>query len=197
MDRQRAGQVLFVVLTGGLVASGAFAVKVGVDKQRLSTTVTELEQERARLSEQLATALHTIDDQASALTQLQDQLTGLQARLKQTEDEVQLLQANYLQLRQEHAGLQQELATTTHAKAVLETKLSNLHDLKAAIRTVKHEMWQRRLQAWMAHLDEQRAQDQQELARGNRGFVVRDGVSTIGALGHTKLQVRVLEPQTK
>ena len=41
--------------------------------------------------------------------------------------------------------------------------------------------------------DAQRAEDERRLAAGNRGYLVRDGVTTLRSA--TKLQVRVLDPQ--
>ena len=56
-------------------------------------------------------------------------------------------------------------------------------------------MWNERLAGWRAHIEASKIADQEQLAVGNRGFIVRQGTPTLGS--RNQLQVRVLEPQVE
>ena len=202
MPMQGRGRVILIVLTIGLVISTIIATKAEHDKRRLGDSyaraqamLADLEQERATLSRELDQARHVVESQAADLSVLHNELTGLQARLQDAEQEILRLQTEHLQLEASNTSLRDRLELTTEEKAALEARLSSIQELKSAIRSVKRKLRQERWESWLAHVQYRREEDQRELARGNRGFVVRDGAPTIGS--SSKLQVRVLEPQAQ
>ena len=156
--------------------------------QHAQQALTQLEAERTQLNQELTGAHQTIEQQGGEMTTLQDSLKELGARLAQTTTELTSLQHDYQQLRTSHETLMTE-------KQRLEAKLSSIKELKLAILDVKRQMWNRRLAAWRAHIQVMKEADRERLASGNRGYLVREGVPTFGP--RTKLQVRVLEPQSQ
>lgn len=188
-------------LAGGLVMSSAVAAKFVFDKRRLATAydqaqaaLAQLEQQRIHLSQELAQAKETMTDQAEEIGGLEQELDNLQTRFDLAEQEIARLQTEQLAFRQTNESLSQRLAAATQDKQALEARLSSLKELKLAMQAVRRKLRNERWQAWLARIRVQKAQDQQQLAKGNRGYVVRNGVPTLGE--PTRLQVRVLDPQT-
>jgi len=199
MPRSPIRRFLLVGLLVALGVTGALALTATSEKRRLASayanaqaTLAQLEQERTQLDQELTAARQSVTTQSDSLTALEAELANLQASLQQAQHELS-------QLEQENMTLSEQLDTLTQENQALEAKLSSLKDLKLAIRAVKeklrHERWQAWASYWNTRLEAQREQDQEQLAQGNRGFVVRHGVSTVGAASMTKLQVRVLDPQ--
>ena len=156
--------------------------------EQAQQTLAQLEVERAQLSQELSGAHQTIEKQNGEMTSLQESLKDLGTRLAQTTTELTSLQQDYQQLRSSHETLMTE-------KQQLEAKLSSIKELKLAILDVKRQMWNRRLAAWRAHIQAMKEADRERLASGNRGYLVRGGIPTFSP--RTKLQVRVLEPQSQ
>jgi len=146
-----------------------------------------LQQERAQLSAELADARTTIDDQTGRLANLQQDLQGVQQRLDSTVAEVASLQQERTQLRQRNASLAER-------QQQLEAKLASIKELRLAIHDIKRKMRDERWAAWQQHIDAQRVEDQQRLLAGNRGYVVRSGVPTLGQ--GTQVRVHVLQPES-
>ena len=180
-------------LVGGLLVSAAVATKLAVDKRALKSAYTQaraqiaqLQEERTSLSQELTTAEQTLDTQTGELAALEQELSRIQSRLALADREL-------AQLQQENRTLNDQLASATADKRALEARLSSLTELKGAIREVKARLRRQRWEAWVAYVSARRAEEQRRLAKGNRGYVIRNGVPTLGS--PTKLQVRVLEPQ--
>lgn len=180
-------------LVGGLLVSAALATKFALDKRTLKSAYTQaraqiaqLQEERTSLSQELATAKQTLDTQAGELTALEQELSRIQSRLALADREM-------AQLQEESRTLNDQLASATADKRALEARLSSLTELKGAIREVKARLRRERRQAWVAYVNARRAEAQRQLAKGNRGYVIRNGMPTLGS--PTKLQVRVLELQ--
>ena len=196
MGKQSPGQVLlFMMLTAGLAVSGLITTKTLLDKRALSSAytkaqaeLTQLQHDREQLSNALAQAQQTVGEQTTDVVRLQTELTQIETLLERIQQEV-------VQLQQDNATLTQQASDATRAKQQLEAKLSSIHELKLAIRDIRRKMWQERWQSWLARIDEQRQRDQVRLASGNRGFVVREGSSTLASSSMKKVQVRVLDPQ--
>ena len=195
MRRQHTGQTILWVLVVGVLVTGALAVKVQRDNRKLASAYAQIQatldrvaQERSQLNEELAQARQTLEGQA-------DDLSHLQTRLAQAEQELKRLEGDYAQLRETNTGLSQQLSLAAQEKQALEAKLSSLKELRAAIREVKRKVAQERWEAWLGRIQTQRASDQDRLAQGNRGYLIRDGASTAGS--SAKLLIRVLDPQTQ
>ena len=206
MADKSATPFVWWLLVGALGISSVLAVRGELSRRRVASAYQQtktalsqmeqerdrMEQERDRLNQELAGARHTLDDQASQLESLQTQLT-------QAERDAGHLRLEQARLQQANTSLTEQLATTTQANAALEAKLSSIQALKVAIRELQHKRWQAfwhgRWDSWIARVQAQRALDQQQLTQGNRGLLVRNGMSTVGS--RTTLQVRVLDPQTQ
>lgn len=179
-------------LVGGLAVSVALAAKLGVDNRQLAGSVDQL-------THQLTAAQETIAGQTDRISSLQTDLDGLETQLAQAEQEVTRLHAEQADFRQANAQLAQQVAQLGQDNDAMRAKLSSIKELKIAIRQVKAQLRAEQWQRWLARLQAHRIEDQVRFAQGNRGYLVRDGVSTVASTAAdkagAKLHVRVLEPQ--
>ena len=198
----RTNRVILLVLV--VLAVGSFwrAISVEQEKRRIAGSyqqaqemVQQLEDERAHLNDELVNARQTLEGQAGNITNLQQELQNVQEKLDQTVAELSSLQRDHELVRQQNSSLASQLSSVMTEKQQLEAKLSSLKELRLAIRDVKRQMWNERWAAWRARVDAFKREDQERLASGNHGYIVRQGVPTLGS--SQKLQVHVLEPQTQ
>lgn len=197
--REITTRTVLIVLIG-LAALACVAVKGELDKRKLAegyaqaqATIRQIEDDWIRLNQELSEARQTVDTQSADVSQLHTQFDELQARLAQTATEIAQLRAEYAKLQDANTTLTGELAIATQQKEALASKLSSVRELKFALRDLKREIWKQRWQAWLDAIQTQR-QETTQLAQGNRGYVVRNGASTLSTV--TRLQVRVLDPET-
>ncbi len=195
----RRGRVIIAGLAIVAIVSLWRAVAVEREKHRIADAyvqaqqlVKQLDAERASLHHELEDAHQTIDTKTNDLTSLKQQYQDIQTRLEKTSGELTFLQ-------QQHDALRQQNASLASEKQQLEAKLSSLKELRLAIHDVKRKIWNERFAAWRARIETQKASDQERLASGNHGYVVREGASTLGSSesSGTKLRVHVLEPQSQ
>lgn len=180
----------FCVLVGSVLISGVWALKATYDRGQLKGVVAELQQTQTRLTE-------TIQTQAGTLKDFEGELVELQAALTEREQKIAQLEAERTNLLTSNTSLTQRVALLQQERAALEAKLASLNELKAAIRMVKQKIRTERQERWLASIRQRREHEAQRLAGGNRGYVVRQGLSTLGARASagTRLQVRVLDPE--
>jgi predicted RNase H-like nuclease (RuvC/YqgF family) len=208
MGGSRAKFVL-VILAIALLGCLGYAVSMNQEKTRIEgaydeaqKALSELEQERAGLIQELAGSQIELNDLGGIREEVQrwrDELSQTQTKLERTQAELASLQVEYTQLRNTNATLVSQLDGVTDEKHALEAKFSNIDELKGAIRQIKREMWASRLQGWKDHVRVVKEEDARRLEEGNRGYVVRSGTSTLGgnpASITPRVQVRVLDPQT-
>ena len=196
----RHGRLLLAVLVAATLVSLWRAVAVEREKRQIAgrydeakTLVDQLTQEQQQLTEDLAMSHKKVDIQAGELSSMRLELRGVQDRLDQTVVELATLQREAEQLRQDKTSLVTEMSAINTEKQELERRLSNLKDLRLAIRDVKQKISEERWAAWRARVESAKEADREALAKGNRGFVVYTGRSTLGA--SPRLHVHVLEPQ--
>ena len=196
----RQGRLVLAVLVVATLVSLWRAVAVERQKRRIAKSYEEAQQlvaqltdEQQRLSQELSSSRQAVEDQAGDLTNLRLELRGVQDRLDQTVVDLATLQREHEQLRQEKSSLTSELSAMSSEKQELERRISSLQELRLAIRDVKRKMSEERWAAWRARVEAMREADREALAKGNRGFVVHAGRSTLGS--SPRLQVHVLEPQ--
>ena len=179
-------------LVGGLAVSVALAAKLVVDNRQLAGSVDQL-------TGQLAKTQDTIAGQTDQITSLEADLNDLETQLTQAEQDVTRLQVEQAGFRRSNAQLAQQVAQLTQDNDAMRAKLSSIQDLKAAIRQVKAQLRGEQWQRWLARVQARRIEDQVRLSQGNRGYLVRDRVSTVASTvadkAGAKLHVRVLEPQ--
>ncbi len=206
MGNRVFGRIAIVVLLASVVGSWVLTLKVERDRKQLTekyaaaqAALTEAELARKQLSDEVWVNKKLLAEQDEELTGLQAELSSLQTKLADAHQEINRLHTEQVALIDHHQGLTERLAVVTQENQRLEAKLSSIKELKSAIRVVRARLQDEQHQARLAMIQHQRTEDQKRLAQGNRGFVVRNGTSTIVAerkLG-TKLQVRVLDPQTE
>jgi chromosome segregation ATPase len=196
----RQGRLVLAVLVVATLVSLWRAFAVEQEKRRIAANYEEAQQlvvqltdEQQRLSLELSGAKKTVDSQAGDISTLRLELRGVQERLDQTVVELSSLQREHEQLRQEKSSLVSELSAMSSEKQELQRRLSSLKDLRLAIRDVKRKMSEERWAKWRAYVEESKQADREALARGNRGYVVHAGRSTIGS--SPRLHVHVLEPE--
>ncbi len=200
----KRGRIVLLVLAVITVGSLLRTTAVERDKHKLSSaykqaqqTVAELGAEQTRLTEDLAIAQETVKSKTDEVTSLQDEVKRVQAKLDDTTFQLATLQREQEQLRAENTSLAGQVTTIAAEKEQLEARLSDLKELRLAIRDVKQKMSQERWAAWRARIEAFRKADQERLAAGNRGFVRREGSWTLGSSSGSKLRVQVLEPQAQ
>ena len=198
----KQGRIILVILLVGLGIVSWRLYSVDQEKRQLATsytqaqqTLSELTQERSQLKQELSEVQTSNRAATAEVNGLQQELSTLQERLEQTMTDLTLLQQQHEQLRQENTSLEGQLSSLAAEKQALEAKLSSIKELQLAIRAVKEQMSAERWAAWRRRIAEQRAEDERLLAKGNRGLVIKQGVSTLVGSA-SKLQVRVLEPET-
>ena len=178
--------------------------QVAAAYQQAQQLVEQLHTERSHLNDELLNAREKVEVQAGDLSNLQEELKTVQGRLDQTLAQVSVLQQAHAQLQEQNGSLEEQLSSAITEKQQIEAKLSDLRELKLAIRDVRHKIWNRRLAALRTRLESLqdpvriealREADQEQLASGNRGYVVREGASTLGS--GPRLHVHVLEPQSQ
>ncbi|OGX32400.1 MAG: hypothetical protein A3E56_03540 [Omnitrophica WOR_2 bacterium RIFCSPHIGHO2_12_FULL_64_13] len=199
MATRTISRVAFRFLVLGLIASALWAAKATYDRSRFQREVAVLQNEQTRLSGALSEAQETLHAQTEHLTSLEQELTDLQATLTQRERQLAQLQEEHAQVLASNSSLTGRVELLEQEKAEFERKFSSVKELRTAIRLVKHQISQERWERWLAHVRQQRQEDVQRLVGGNRGYVVRQGLPTLGARASvgTKLQVRVLEPEAQ
>lgn len=196
------GRIVLIVLAVAAAASLWRTASTEHQRKQLSSAYGEAQQlleqvsqERDRLNGELAQARQTVEGQAGDMANLKEELGAVQGKLRETLAQIASLQREQASLQQENSSLATRLGAAVEEKAQLEARLSNIKELKLAIRDVRRKVWQQRFAAWRARLEQLRREDTDRLASGNRGYLVRDGKSTMGPA--TRLQVHVLEPQSQ
>ena len=179
------------------------AAAVEHEKQRLPVAhakmqraVQQLEDERAHITGELTAARQTIQEQTGDLTRLQTELQSAHIRLESSLTELASLQREHEQLRERDSSLETQLSAVVAEKQQLEAKLSSVKELRLAIHDLQRKVWKERWAAWQAHIQARRYAQREALAWGNRGYVVREGASTLGS-SSPRMHVQVLEPQSQ
>lgn len=193
-----------ILLAMAVVSVVALWRTVSVEQQRRQLVrlydqaqrlVAQLQSEKDFLNTELTTATHTIEDQTADTSNLRAELASLQSRLDDTSQQLASLQHEHDQLKDENRSLFSQVGQVMLEKQQLEARLTNLRELKLAMRDVRHTLWQQRVAAWKARGEALRQSDEERLASGNRGYLIRNGQPTLAAA--TRLQVHVLDPQSQ
>jgi chromosome segregation ATPase len=111
-----------------------------------------------------------------------EQLQNLQAELEDTKNELNVANKKLGSLEKVNLALVEE-------KENLQTKLSSIKELKNAIRMVKLQIHQQKVARYLANKKMQKEVDAQQLASGNRGYMVKDGRSLSLAWLNFKIEV--------
>ncbi|MBP7216691.1 MAG: hypothetical protein KBA46_05330 [Candidatus Omnitrophica bacterium] len=151
--------VIAVALAIGVWGYFGLTKKLVSSHQELEMSRTQRYQDledKQALSEELSSARGEIKQLAAELESTKKQLDEVSVRL---------------------AGLEKTNVTLLEEKQRLEAKLHSLQELKVAIRLVKKELREQKIQEYLAKRKQQEILDAQRLASGNRGYLLRDGRS--------------------
>ena len=187
--------VIAAVSAWRMISMDAERVRVTASNLQLKGTVQQLEAEHARLTQALSEARQTVDAQTGDLTGLRQELETAQVTLDRTVTELASLKRDFTDAQEQNDALEDQLSSVMLEKQQLETKLSDVKQLKLAIRDIRNKVWQQRWASWRARLQAHRHGDEDRLASGNQGYIIRDGVPTLGAA--PQMHVHVLEPQAQ
>ncbi len=106
------------------------------------------------------------------------ELTDYQNQINTLNQKITALEGNNNKLSKEKQDLEQKLVDLEKEKQLIETKLHSLKELKQAIRQVKIEMHEQEIEQYLVRKAQQEELDAQELAMGNRGFIIKGYQST-------------------
>lgn len=195
-------RLLFIGLAALAIASLWRAAVVEHEKRRLAEAhakiqraMNELEDERTHLTGQLVEARQMIDEETNELSRLALELQHAQTQLERASKELASLQREHEELLAHDQSMSSQVSALMTEKQELDAKLSSVKGLRLAIRDLTRKMWQERWAMLREHLQARRHADHDLLIAGNRGYVVRDGASTLSS--SPRMHVHVLEPQAQ
>ena len=113
----------------------------------------------------------------SELALSQDELKVARKQLREAKTELEKTQEELAAVNHKLAGAEKNNLALLEEKNRLTLKLHSLNELKEAIRQLKREYDQERVQQYLARKKLQRESDELELAKGNRGFLLKEGQS--------------------
>ncbi|MBI2104848.1 MAG: PilZ domain-containing protein [Candidatus Omnitrophica bacterium] len=144
--------------------------------------VAELGEARAHLME-TAAEVARLDQQAQAFGTAMERMDG----------ELAAFQASYAAVREERDALIKQVLDLEQARTSMLKRFSSVDELRLAIREAIDARKQARQAVWFSRLAARRTAFDQQLADGNRGYLIRDGQPTLGAGG--AMSIRVHEPE--
>ena len=156
-----------------------------VARQRLSRVQTE----RTRLHEEFLGTSEAFEGQARLLQEAKTELDH-------TVHNLASLQRDHDELRARHASLSSELDMLRRDHQQLQERLTSIKSLRLAMNELKQQLRERRRPALAPRVREMKPADEEQLALGNRGYVVRQGLSTLAKGNSVRLHVHVLDPQS-
>ena len=160
--------------------------------EQRNTVINQLSQEEAELKLDLTTAQQHLADTATEVARLDQVAQGFGQQVAQMSGEVNRVQRSYEQVRQEREELLQRVLDLETERMLLLRRLSSIDELRLAIREAIDSRKSERQARWISLVRAQRMADVQELADGNRGYLVKDGRPT---LGNSTVFIRVHEPE--
>ena len=155
-------------------------------------TISHLEMQSAGRQRQLEQAQAGLATTTEEVLRLDQETRQLSTRVQQLGQGMEQAQRSYEQVTQEREGLMQRVLDLEQERMLLQHKLSSIPGLRRAIRDairtrrqVEHAQRRRLLEA-------RRAESRAQLAAGNRGYVIRDGRSTVD---RSTVWIRVHDPE--
>jgi uncharacterized protein (DUF3084 family) len=109
---------------------------------------------------------------------MQKMETAYQNHIITLDQKINALENDNSRLTQEKKDLEQKLVTSQEERQVLESKLHSIKELRKAIALIKLDSYNERVKQHLAERERQKQIDAQELAAGNRGFLIRNRLPT-------------------
>ena len=160
--------------------------------EQRNRVINQLSQEETQLKQELVTAQEHLAATAGEVARLDQIAQGFGQQVAQLSGEVSQVKQSYEQARQEREELLQRVLDLETERMLLMRRLSSIDELRLAIREAIQTRKTDRQVHWLSLIRSQRMADAQELANGNRGYLVKDGRPTMS--GSTVL-IRVHEPE--
>ena len=188
-----------VVVTGLVLLSGASVWRSSSlehQKRRLQRDygearqlLSQVEAERAHLHEEFLSTSEAFEGQARILQEAKTELD-------ETAHDLAALRREHDALRTRHASLYSELDALRRDHQQLQARLTSMKSLRLAMTELQQQLRDQRRAVLASRLRETKAADEDRLALGNRGYVMRGGVSTLAKGNSVRLHVHVLDPQS-
>ena len=199
-NSSRRGRYVVIALAVVVIAVLWRTVSIEGAKHRLEVSymqaqqaVSELQQDRDQLTAELEIAKRSVEASNIDISRLHSELEIIQSKLDDTVIELSSLQRDHEFLRQTNTSLADQLSSVEDEKQQLEARLGDITQLRLAIRDVKQRMNDERWARWRARVQELKDEDQRRLAAGNRGFMIKNGISMADTAA--RMHVKVLEPE--
>ena len=160
--------------------------------EQRNMVINQLAQEETQLKGDLATAQQHLADTASEVARLDQLAQGFGQQVAQLSGQVTQVQQSYDQVRQEREELLQRVLDLETERMLLMRRLSSIDELRLAIREAIETRKNERQAHWLSLVRTQQLADAQELANGNRGYMVRDGRPTMNT---ATVLIRVHDPE--
>ena len=177
---KRRNKISLIVLVAIAVAVNIGGYFLLVNK--LLKSKNEVKETRTQIIQEILQKQNIQDKLEVRLRQLQD----LQAELEGTKDELNIANKRLGSLEKVNLVLLEERET-------LQTRLTSLKELKRAIRRVKIQIHQEKVVRYRAAKKMQKEIDAQQLASGNRGYMIKDGRSRALTWSKPKIEVTPAE----
>lgn len=161
--------------------------------EQRNRVINQLAQEEAQLKTELVAAQEHLAATANEVARLDQVAQGFGQQVAQLSGEVSRVQQSYEQVRQEREELLQRVLDLETERMLLMRRLSSIDELRLAIREAIQTRKTDRQTHWLSLIRSQRVADAQELANGNRGYLIKDGRPTLGT---STVLIRVHEPET-
>jgi chromosome segregation ATPase len=141
----------------------------------MTTEKAKADEQIGRLQERVKVVEQDLQDEKSKLVAVEDDRTKVVQQLNTVSNQLLNVRQHYADLARTHTGTEIELSalrereeTLEMEKASLERQLNDLDALKAQIRLVKRQLWEKRVAEW-------KRQDQEASAAGNKGMIFQRG----------------------
>lgn len=154
-------------------------------ERRLSTALNTAKRHLEETSGEIA----RVDQYAVVLTQAMGQL---QDRVQQAQTSYQDLEQSYGAVRQERELLIQRVLDLEQERVRLTAKLASVQELRMAIQDAIDRRKHVRQSQRLLEMEARQAAEEAWLAKGNRGFLVREGRATVGG---STVWIRIHEPE--
>ncbi len=173
-----------ILLFSSLIYHSRYAAKTNKKVTDLKSQISDLRSENEMLQEDVKILARVAEEKGIIEAELEEVKAGLEEARVEISDlklDNRDLVARLDELIKHKEALEARLTTVTKEKGELLAILNSLTELKKAVRNVKQRIREERILAL-------RELDKNKLALGNRGFIIKDGKSTMV----TKVNIEVL-----
>ncbi len=137
--------------------------------------IVQQKKEKIWLQEELKTTRGELADTNRNLRTCHGKLGFVNKKISVLRDSNAALGSSNAALITTRQGLEHKIATLQEEKRIVEAKIHSLGELKKAIRQVKIEMRGDRIKQHKERIRQQEEMDKWETARGNQGFLTKNG----------------------